>query len=193
MAEIRAASCVCMRVQSLDSFSLSPSRHQLPSIGLRAPSIPMPPSMPPRLARRKTINALPNLFAVPIIFGHVFLSPYTKVEESFTLHAIHDVLAHPFTRAGLAKVGALAPMVLLCVGAELNSVGSLDVSRSSTEIVLTAHHHRTAVVPLRRAWCLVRMGHKQSTSTARRWVPLPYPCLIDPPTLRQSVRTSIDA
>ena len=27
-------------------------------------------------------------------YTHVFLAPYTKVEESFNLHAVHDVLMY---------------------------------------------------------------------------------------------------
>ena len=36
------------------------------------------------------LGALPFL----VTFTHVLVSPYTKVEESFTLHAVHDVYAH---------------------------------------------------------------------------------------------------
>ena len=36
------------------------------------------------------LSALPFL----VTFTHVFVSPYTKVEESFTLHAVHDILAY---------------------------------------------------------------------------------------------------
>ncbi|ORY32271.1 Alg9-like mannosyltransferase family-domain-containing protein [Naematelia encephala] len=49
----------------------------------------MPPS-----ARRRLINSLPNFLPFLITFLHVFLAPYTKVEESFTLHAVHDVLKY---------------------------------------------------------------------------------------------------
>jgi hypothetical protein len=58
----------------------------------------------PLNARRKLLNALPNIFVFIITFTHVLLSPYTKVEESFTLHAVHDALAYgPFD---LSKVEA---------------------------------------------------------------------------------------
>ncbi|KAK6905709.1 hypothetical protein I203_106539 [Kwoniella mangroviensis CBS 8507] len=56
----------------------------------------------PSVARRKLINALPNFLPFIITFAHVFLSPYTKVEESFTLHAVHDVLTYGWDRSRLS-------------------------------------------------------------------------------------------
>ena len=44
--------------------------------------------------KRKSINALPFSLALIVTWTHIFLSPYTKVEESFTLHAVHDFLAY---------------------------------------------------------------------------------------------------
>ncbi|WWC86248.1 uncharacterized protein L201_001121 [Kwoniella dendrophila CBS 6074] len=53
------------------------------------------------VVRRKISNASPNIIPILVTFLHVFLSPYTKVEESFTLHAVHDVLAYGFDKANL--------------------------------------------------------------------------------------------
>lgn len=60
---------------------------------------PDPPCRTPR--QRKTLKnprfaSLAAWLYLPLIvpIAHVLLSPYTKVEESFTLHAVHDVLAH---------------------------------------------------------------------------------------------------
>jgi len=44
--------------------------------------------------RRKALNSLPTFLPFIIAFTHVLLSPHTKVEESFSLHAAHDVLAY---------------------------------------------------------------------------------------------------
>ena len=45
------------------------------------------------------------LCAVTIL--HVLLAPYTKVEESFNLHAVHDVLMYGVGPENLSKVGHL--------------------------------------------------------------------------------------
>ncbi|KAE8539940.1 hypothetical protein D1P53_003878 [Cryptococcus gattii VGV] len=53
-----------------------------------------PPSVSP--TRTRCLNIVLPLLPFLLAFAHVFLSPYTKVEESFTLHAVHDVLAYGF-------------------------------------------------------------------------------------------------
>jgi hypothetical protein len=44
--------------------------------------------------RHITLPLYSLVLAVPVV--HVLLAPYTKVEESFTLHAARDVLEHGF-------------------------------------------------------------------------------------------------
>ena len=58
----------------------------------------------PSPVRRKVLNALPDLFPFVVTFTHVLLSPYTKVEESFNLHATHDVLQYGVSPSQLTHV-----------------------------------------------------------------------------------------
>ncbi|WVQ70934.1 hypothetical protein IAR50_000459 [Cryptococcus sp. DSM 104548] len=59
----------------------------------------MPNPTPP--PNRKSLTLLLSILPFLVTFTHIFLSPYTKVEESFTLHAVHDVLVHGFGKDGL--------------------------------------------------------------------------------------------
>ena len=55
--------------------------------------------------RRRDSGSLfwPVLLLIVIVCAHVLASPFTKVEESWTLHAVHDALAHGFG-PGLSSV-----------------------------------------------------------------------------------------
>lgn len=63
---------------------------------------PVSPSLSP--TRTRCLNIVLCLLPFLVTFAHVFLSPYTKVEESFTLHAVHDVLAYGFNPHNLQLV-----------------------------------------------------------------------------------------
>jgi alpha-1,6-mannosyltransferase len=45
------------------------------------------------------------LFAVA--WAHVLLAPYTKVEESFNLHAVHDVIMYGVGPLAISKVSSM--------------------------------------------------------------------------------------
>ena len=42
---------------------------------------------------------------------YVFLAPYTKVEESFNLHATHDIIFHGLSPSALLNVRSLLVVI----------------------------------------------------------------------------------
>jgi alpha-1,6-mannosyltransferase len=43
-----------------------------------------------------------------VAYAHVLLAPYNKVEESFNLHAVHDVLAYGVGKNAISQVGVFS-------------------------------------------------------------------------------------
>ncbi|WVQ85565.1 hypothetical protein IAT38_007731 [Cryptococcus sp. DSM 104549] len=99
--------------------------------------------------------ALPLLHSPSLTFltflvtgTHVLLSPYTKVEESFTLHAVHDVLAYGFgpqnlklwdhvTFPGAVPRSFLPPILLGLLSYPLSTAGvALGVVTSKLDVQL---------------------------------------------------------
>jgi hypothetical protein len=66
---------------------------------------------PIQASPRPTLNpqqrSLPitwKLLPLLVTIAHVLISPYTKVEETPTLHAVHDILSHGISHEALFKV-----------------------------------------------------------------------------------------
>jgi hypothetical protein len=43
-----------------------------------------------------------------VAYAHALLAPYNKVEESFNLHAVHDVLAYGVGKDAISQVGVFS-------------------------------------------------------------------------------------
>lgn len=86
----------------------------------------------PASIKRKLINVSPLYLSLAVTYGHVFLSPYTKVEESFTLHAVHDILAYGQQPGHLSQVCHCSVPSMLMLTA---IVGPCHLSRSSAKIL----------------------------------------------------------
>ncbi|KAI0306185.1 Alg9-like mannosyltransferase family-domain-containing protein [Multifurca ochricompacta] len=71
-----------------------------------------------------------------VAWAHVLLAPYTKVEESFNLHAVHDIILHDLHHDGLWKFDHK-----VFPGAVPRSfVGSIILAWLSNHIVRLANH-----------------------------------------------------
>lgn len=54
--------------------------------------------------KQRTMSIVLDALIFATAWGHVLLAPYTKVEESFNLHAAHDVLMYGVGANAIPKV-----------------------------------------------------------------------------------------
>ena len=72
------------------------------------------------------MSFLLDLYLIGVPWLHVLLAPYSKVEESFNLHATHDVLMYGVKPDALQHVRALPSHALL--GDDLNPRSTIIAS-----------------------------------------------------------------
>ena len=97
---------------------------------------------PPMGARRWLRDIGPDLLVLAVATTHVLLTPYTKVEESFHLHATHDFLHHGLRLdrfdhhefPGVVPRTFLGAAVLAAVVWPLKASGLLDLMDADTKM-----------------------------------------------------------
>lgn len=68
-----------------------------------------------------------DFFVLVVGWMHVLLAPYTKVEESFSLHVTHDVLMYGMSPESLYNVSFCDLEILSVTHALLSSLGCPDL------------------------------------------------------------------
>ena len=72
-----------------------------PGKGSRSLTMAITPSHRGPSRRNRFLVAL--TFLLPVSALHVFINPYTKVEESFTIQAVHDILTYGLSTSALLR------------------------------------------------------------------------------------------
>ena len=80
--------------QRLESKALTLGRRRHPETDPARSALPSP----------RPMSLVLNVLIFAVAWTHVLLAPYTKVEESFNLHAIHDLILHGGHADALQKV-----------------------------------------------------------------------------------------
>lgn len=69
---------------------------------------PSHPHVPKTVNIHDTMSSALDVVLLASSWSHVLLAPYTKVEESFNLHATHDVMMYGIGANALPKVRVLS-------------------------------------------------------------------------------------
>jgi hypothetical protein len=81
-----------------------------------------------------------DILIFAVAWTHVFLAPYTKVEESFNLHATHDILLHGVHPTALMEVRPGSSSSGAACDVDISSeVRPQSLFRSGTPLILGKH------------------------------------------------------
>lgn len=120
---------------------------------------------------RHTRKQLARLLLWLVCSAHILYTPYTKVEESWTLHTIHDIHHYGLTREALAQVRlSPAPSALLRCH-PWRHIESMSISSLALAVRSCG-----ASMPCSQKLC--RTSRALCSRLVARQVPCPSPCTL---------------